>query len=328
MAVDIDNLELLSPAPDIDSFDPKAGDRGDMLVADEPDEVVVPEVVKDDVEEPEDEVVEPEDEEVVDEKTRDEKGKFAPKGIPKARFDEAVGKEREAREAAERRAEAAERQLQAAEAQKVQTTQLSELEDKITEMEQKADELLLDGDIVEAGKLRKEIRATERLIARAEAVEGARQSTSNALESERFDVAVLRLEADHPALNPKSDTYDSDLVELVLSKQRTLMSQEGMSPSQALTYAADKVMERFGTPTPVAEDKEGLAAAKAADRKTTQIKKNLDTMKKQPSNMKDVGIDSDKAGQTGQLPDIKNMTQDEFNALPKSTLAKLRGDLL
>lgn len=327
MAVDMDNLDLLPPAPDIDSFDPKEGDRGDMIVADEPeDEVVVP---KEDV--VEEEVIaedEPDEEEVVEDKPRDKDGKFAAKGIPKARFDEAVGKEREAREAAERRAEAAERQLQASEQQRAQNVQLSELEDKITELEQKADELLLDGNVAEASKLRKEIRITERQIARAEANAVSSQSTAMALESERFDVAVMRLEADHPVLNPKSDAYDSDLVELVLSKQRTLMAQEGMSPSQALAFAADKVMERFGTPTTAAEDKEGLAAAKVADRKTAQIKKNLDTLKKQPSSMKDAGIDSDKAGQTTQLPDVKSMTQEEFNALPKSTLAKLRGDLL
>lgn len=328
MPVDMDNLDLLSPAPDIDSFDPKAGDRGDLIVADElEDEVVVPK------EEPvvEDEIVaeeEPEDEVVVEDKPRDKDGKFAAKGIPKARFDEAVGKEREAREAAERRAEAAERQLQAAERERAKTVQLTELEDKITELEQKADELLLDGNVAEASKLRKEIRITERQIARAEANAVSNQSAAKALESDRFDAAVTRLEANHPMLNPKSDTYDSDLVELVLSKQRTLMAQEGMSPSQALTFAADKVMERFGTQTPAVEDKEGLAAAKAADRKAAQVQKNLDTLKKQPSSLKESGIDSDKAGQTGQLPDVKNMTQEEFNALPASTLAKLRGDLL
>ena len=333
MAVDMDNLELLSPAPDIDNFDPKGQDRGDAIVATEPEEEVVVPEPKDEIVEPDEPVeTEPVDEDVdpvEDDKPRDEKGKFAPKGIPKARFDEAVGKEREAREAAERRAEVAERQLHASERQRVQNVQLSELEDKITELETKADELLLDGNVAEASKLRKEIRLTERQIARVEAAAVSNQSTTNALESERFDVAVTRLEADHPALNPKSEEYDKRAVSFVLSEQRRLMAEEGLTPSVALTAAAKDVMGLLNSKVEPAAEKEGLANAdKAADRKTAQIKKNLDTLKKQPSNLKDVGIDSDKAGQTTQLPDVKSMTQEEFNALPKSTLAKLRGDLL
>lgn len=75
-----------------------AVDRGDEFVA---DDVVVdePEAKVDEnvVEEPEVKVEEPEVK--VEEPARDEKGKF----IPKGRFDEAVGKERAARETAERK---------------------------------------------------------------------------------------------------------------------------------------------------------------------------------------------------------------------------------
>lgn len=328
MSLDLDNL---APAPDIDNFDPKGLDRGDALVANDPviDPVEEPEPkAANPVEEPEpaeeptaDPVKEPE------EQPRDEKGKFA--GIPKARFDEAVGKERELREAAERRAVELERQLANAEQSKVKTAQLEELEAGIVALEKKHADLLIDGNVEGAAAVMREIRLSERQIARAEAATLSSQQTSQALESERFDTAVARLEADYPLLNPKSDTYDEDLVGFVLSKQRDLMTQEGLSPSQALTKAAVKVMDRFGKQGEPVADKEGLANAKVVeDRKQAQVKKNLDTLAKQPANLKESGIDSDKAGQTGKLPDVTTMTSEEFDALPASMKSRMRGDLI
>lgn len=333
MSIDFENL---GAAPDIDNFDATTLDRGDAIVAADPepkDDPAPKEEPKDEpVDDPKDEDPaedpkdEPEDEEP-DEQPRDEKGKFTGKGIPKARFDEAVGKERDAREAAERRAAELERQLKVQEVKQAQTVELTKLEEGIETLETKHAELLLDGDTAGAAKIMKEIRMAERQIARAETEAVANQRTTQALEAERFDTAVARLEADYPALNPESEVYDADLVELVLAKQNTLMRTEGLSPSQAMIRAASQVAERFLKAEEPAKDEKGLAAAKAAeDRKAAQIKKNLDTAGRQPASMKEAGIDSDKAGQTGKLPDVLNMTQDEFKALPASTLAKLRGD--
>lgn len=324
------DFESLGAAPDIDNFDSKGMDRGDAIVAPEPEPKDEPAPKEEPVEEPElkdeEPADEPEPEEEPEEPARDEKGKFTSKGIPKARFDEAVGKERDAREAAERRAAELERQLKAQEKQQVQSVELAKLEEGIEALEQKHAELLLDGDTAGAAKVMKDIRMSERQIARAETEAVANQRTTQALEAERFDTAVARLEADYPALNPESEVYDADLVELVLAKQNTLMRTEGLSPSQAMLRAASQVADRFLKAEEPAKDEKGLAAAKAIeDRKQAQIKKNIDTMKRQPASMKESGIDSDKAGQTG-LPDVSMMTAEEFNALPASTMAKLRGD--
>lgn len=322
--MDMDNL---APAPDIENFVANPSARGDMVeapVVETPPEDKVEDIFEKDAPVVEDVPV-VKDEPEVDEKPRDEKGKYAPKGIPKERFDEAVGKEREARESAERRADELERKLQATAQQQVQTQQIDDLEAKLETLESKYSELMLDGDSAAATAVRKEIRQLDRAIARAESDAVATQRTSQALEAQRVDTAIARLEADHALLNPDSASYDPDLVELVLSKQRTLIQQEGLQPSAALTKAANTVMERFGKqPEPVAEAK-GLGAQQLADRKQAQIKKNLDTAAKQPASMRDAGLDSDKGGADG-LPDVANMTQDEFKALPKSTLAKLRGD--
>lgn len=332
--MDMDNL---GSAPDLENFDPSALDRGDTIPApapapapaEPPAEAPEPKddepEPKDDEPEAKDEEPEPKDDEA-EEKPRDEKGRFEAK-IPKSRFDEAVGKEREAREAAERRAAELERQLRAGEAQQVKTQEIEAIETKITELEAKHAELLLDGNSKEAAAVMKEIRHAERQIARAEAETLADRRISQTLEAKTFDAVIARIEADHPEFNPESENYDADLVELVLTKQQSLMRAQGLSPSAAMEKAAKDVAERFlKQPEPAKADTKGLAAAKVAeDRKAAQLAKNLDTAKKQPASMKESGIDSDKAGQTSAL-DVMNMTQEDFNALPESTKAKLRGD--
>lgn len=325
--MDLDNL---GSAPDIDNFDPSTMDRGDSIEApkaeapvEEPVEEKVEDKEPEPAEEPEEEP-EAKDEEP-EEKPRDEKGRFEAK-IPKSRFDEAVGKEREAREAAERRAAELERQLRTQEAQQAQTAQVEEIENQITELEAKHAELLLDGNSKEAAAVMKQIRLAERQIARAEADATANARIVQTLEAKTFDAVVARIEADHPQFNPESENYDADLVELVLTKQQTLMRSQGLAPSAAMEKAAKEVAERFLKADAPKEDPKGLAAAKAAeDRKAAQLAKNLDTAKKQPASMKEVGLDSDKAGKTSEV-DVMSMSADEFAALPEATKAKLRGD--
>lgn len=308
-------------------MDQAAIDRGDFL----PEEIEAlkteapvekPVVEKVAEEEAIEEAVGTPEEDKAEEPARDEKGRFA--GIPKARFDEAVGKEREAREAAERRAVELERQLAERAQAQVKTEQTEELETRISEMEKQHAQFLLDGEAEKAAELMRSIRHTERQIARAEAQADARTTTSQILEAERFELAVAKLEADYSTLNPKSETYDPELVEMILDRQARLV-QGGMPPSQAITNATDFVMKRVARDEAPAQ--QGLAAAKVPDRKAEQVKKNLEVQAKQPPSMKDVGLDSDKLGEKA-MPNVAQMTLEEFNALPATTKARLRGDML
>lgn len=314
--MDMDNLE---PGPDLDNIDIAALDRGDNLEEPEAEVEPSPEVEAEPAAEPD-----PEPEPEV-EQPRDEKGKFA--GIPKARFDEAVGKERDAREAAERRATALEQQLAERTTQTAQSVKTEEAEARISVLEAQHSAFLLDGEAEKATEAMREIRHIERQLTRAEMRAESQTLTANTLESERVELSIAQLEAAHPVLNPGSEDYNESLVNFVLSEQQRLMKSEGLSPSRALTAAAKDVIERYATPRQAAEDKAGLAAAQG-ERKAAAVAKNLATMAKQPASMKDVGLDSDKAGQGGPLPDVSKMTAAEFAALPKGTLARLRGDFV
>lgn len=305
----------LEPGVDIDTIDIDKLDRGDLI---------------DPIEEKTD-PAEPEEahgkEDLDNGQARDDKGRFAEKEpkIPKSRFDEQVGKEREAREAAERRAAELEQRLNSRQEQDDQSKQLAATDEKLDALESTYQELILDGNAEEAAAVRKEIRSLERKIARYEAEQLAAQSTSQVLEGERFNAVVARLEADYPALNPNSEHFDQDLCDLVLARQRNIMQQEGLSPSKAMVMAAEKIAERFINPGN-AKDPKGLAKAQE-DRKQEQLRKNLDTLSKQPASMKSSGIDSDKLGQ-GDVPDASKMTYEEFCKLPDSVLEKMRGDFL
>ena len=335
------SFEELGSGPDISGFDRTKVDFGNDVEVVEPPKAEEPPPAEEPKVEPkaEEPVEEPKVEEVAEEEKhpQDPKtGKFEPK-IPKSRFDEQVGKEREAREAAERRAAELERQLaerqrgeqkQAEEA--TRTAELEALEAKASELEQQHAQLLLDGDVKKAAEVMKEIRHTERSIAKAETAAETQQIIAQVSEGERMNVVIARLESDYPTMNPQSAEYDDALVNFALAEQARLIQTAGMRPSEALDTAARTVMERFGKkaePEPEPKTDEGLAKAAQTvqDRKTAQVQKNLETDAKQPPSVKDVGLDSDKLGEK-QVPTAANMTLEEFQALPESVKARMRGD--
>lgn len=322
------DLDHMGSGPDIDNLDVNTLDLGNELTKPEPQKAEPPqEELEQEVKKANGEKEPPQKEPSTEEQPRDDKGRFAEKEarIPKSRFDEAVGKEREAREAAERRAQELERQLAERAAKTTESEQVAELEKGIEALEVQYQELLLDGNTTEAAKIMRQIRVAERQIATAEAESKALSRTQQVLEQERFSVAVARLEADYPELNPQSEVYDQDLVDLVLSKQGALIRAQGMSPSEAIAKAADDVAKRFLVRKPAEPEKKGLAPQ--ADRTKQAVDKALTAQKSQPPSLKEAGMDSDKLGEK-ELPDVTKMTADEFDALPEATKARLMGNLV
>lgn len=300
--------------------------RGDFL-KEEPPAVVEPEdvVEPEEVIEPE-EAVEPQDEEP---KARDDKGRFVQKGIPKERFDEAVGKERQARVAAEQRAAQLEAQL-AERAAQVASAQIEQTEQHIVELEAQYAALLMDNEAVKAAEVMRQIRLAERAIAKAEAERTSRTTTVQLLENERLDLAIAQLEASHPVLNPDSEQFNEGLTNFILAEQRRLIGKQGLTPSIALTTAAKSILAQFGPkdePEPVPEP-QGLSKVTTPSRKEQAVAKALAVQKAQPTALRDVGLDSDKAGQKGPLPDVSRLTDEEFRALPPATRSRMRGDML
>ena len=263
---------------------------------------------------------------------RDDKGRFKEIKVPKNRFDQ----ERLAKEAAEKRAEELERQLtqvqQRAEVSKDRAEQASLLDEKISELEGQYGKLMIDGDAEKAAAVMKEIRTLNRQVARLESQEESTSVVSQQIEAQRLETTIARLEADNPVLNPKSDAYDDDIVQMIILVQRNLV-QNGLPPSHAMAQATERVLGKLNASGQSRAEKEGLgkaeadAAAARDDRSKKAVEKSLATQNAQPSTMRDAGMDSDKLGKTG-LPDVGKLTVEEYAALPESTRARLRGDYL
>ena len=150
-----------------------------------------------------------------------------------------------------------------------------------------------------------------------------------AREEIRMELTIERIETEYPQLDEKSDTFDQDLTDDVLDKQRGYIERERLSPSQALLKAVKYVMSRAQPPAEKPEEKGGLSRAdRGTERKEAAVAKNVDAANRQPASTKKAGADSDKHGQTAPTPEADQMTYEEFSALPDSTKAKMRGDFV
>lgn len=253
-----------------------------------------------------------------DEPKRDDKGRF----IPKTRFDEAVQKERSARETAERKLSELQQQMQSIN----RNADISKLEGEIQGMEKEYAAAMMDGSAEKAAQLMTQIRLKERTIALAQSESMSAQARAAAAEEIRMETAISTLESTYSVMNPNDEAYDQDVVDLVLGQQQILISTQRMAPSQALAEAAKKVMSKL---MPAAKEdpvpSKGLGAAKGAERTASQKAKNVDTAKRQPPSMDDVGIDSDKAGAGAGVTAPTSIA--DLSAIPEATLKRMRGDL-
>lgn len=262
-----------------------------------------------------------EDTESKDEDTKKDEKKD--KVIPKARFDEAVGKERSRAEAAERKAQELEAELNASRTE----VDTKKIEGEIIQLEDDLDKALADNDPAEKKRIRAEIRAKTNELAEAKAEQRSKYAIAVAVEQVRYDGVVAALEASHPELNPDSDEYDEELTGNV-SELRAAYEAMGMASSAALKKAAALVLAAVPKKDTKKDEKEddGETPEAAAKRKEEAVKKALAARGKQPPNTKDAGKASDRAGKSGSKVDITKMSDAEYEKLTDAEKKALRGD--
>jgi hypothetical protein len=266
-------------------------------------------------------------EEEVEEEAPTQKGKKAPPStIPKARFDELSRKSRERIAALEQQvtemSKGAQQVAEQQDARKVET--------QISALDKEYEDLLADGKNREAAAKMREIRALERDLMEAKVEQRSSQSTALAVEQVRFDALVDQLEEKYPQLKVGSDEYSEEMVEEI-QLMRQGYERVGMSSSQALAKAAKYVLQNQVAATEEAErepaPKKGLRDSKVGeDRKKKAIDRNEKDAKAVPPRVTEGGgKDSDKLG-GGEATNVAEMTEEEFDALPETTKARLRGD--
>jgi hypothetical protein len=326
--------------------------RGDEVEDLEEDEV---EAAKDDEEEEEEPKSKKKDDEEEEEEPKskkkddaDEEEEEEPKAkvkddkkqvIPKARFDELRTKSKAQIEALNKEVE----DLRKKSAADTRVDDTKKTEDAIANLEKEIDALMADGKTGEAmGKMR-EVRILERALITAEAKFSSDQARAVAVEQVRLDLMVERLEQEYPQINPDADEYDQDLVDEVM-ELKSAFEKAGKSSSEALSKAvkyvlADKIAAKDEKATDKKKDDEEeegeedekpkkASKDKGSERKKEAIKRNAKDATKIPAKTDEHGVDSNKKGGAVTTKDVMKMTEEEFEALPESTKARLRGDVL
>ena len=335
-----DTAEILE-----DDYESTPESRGDVFVPEdqkkvETEQAPVPEedvkVAKGEVEDEQTEQTEEPVQAVAEEETVEEK----PKGIrvPKFRLDAVTARAK----AAEQRAQELEARLAALEAQsksapsKTEAPQVSAQDAHTAQMEkydEQIAEAIAEGNSKEASKLMRESRIAqetymqERMEARfSESTKQAtQQATSQAQEAARMESILDQLEEQFPVFAEGSDEYDQAVNDKVLEVQQAYI-KAGRAPSDALVEAVNLVLPSFGYGSN--NEPRTPAAPKAVESRKTDVKKNIAAAKQQPPDVSNIGEDSDTAGVQSTGINVLDLTEEEFDALPESKKAELRGDFV
>lgn len=239
--------------------------------------------------------------------------------IPKARFDEALGKAKQREQALLDEIE----KLKGGQHASATAKAVRDMRDEIDKLQDKYEDLILDGKKDEARKVRRHVEALRDELSEYQTNTKSEAARKAAIDEMSYNAQLAGYEAKYPALNPEHEDFDEDKTDEVA----TLLSafvKSGHKRADALAKAVKYVL---GAPPAVGkggdDDKaKGLAEQRAAEAR----KKAAEANKRQPPSGKNVGLDSDKAGGgTGDV-DVLRLSQDKFAKLDEETKAKLRGD--
>jgi hypothetical protein len=202
--------------------------------------------------------------------------------------------------------------------------EITDVAAQLREVDRLTEQARLDGDIEKAVEYMAQARELERYMYLQGVDANIAGAQSNAVEQVRLDGLIDSLEDMHDEFNPDSELYDDALVGKVVEVQSALAAAHGYSPSVALLKSVEYLMPNVTSQSP-APARKGLSE-RAGSSRTKAIKAAAAT----PPNTAEVGRTGDSAGLSADLTDISRFIgkEQEFDALPESTLAKLRGDFV
>ena len=223
--------------------------------------------------------------------------------IPKSRFDQVLEKQK-----------ALQKRLDEALAPKVEDVkEAPDFDFDAKEIEYQT--LVMEGETEKATKLRAEIRAAEKQQMMFEVQAKMGQTVTQNQEMVDLQTKATELESLYPELNQANPEFDQDKTNEVLELRDAYMTQ-GYMGADALDKAVKLIMGTAVASAPADNpvDKEIVAKKKIAN-----TNKKVEAAQKQPPTMKG-------KNKVDQKVDIRNMSVDEFDALPSETLRRMRGD--
>lgn len=192
------------------------------------------------------------------------------------------------------------------------------LEAQAEELYEKVEAARADGDTKQAAALQRELDKLNREISRYEAAAIAGRTTAKLTASQQYNAMLDVAEAVIDELNPDSDSFSREAVQQ-LTELVELYESQGLSAPAALSKAT-KAMYRIDLSKPPAPKAKTEETAKPAARKPN-IAKAVDAANRQPPDTSGRGVSRD----PGAI-DVRSLSEEEFEKLPASKKAQLRGD--
>lgn len=234
--------------------------------------------------------------------------------VPKARLDEVLAKQK-----------ALQKQLDEINAANAKSDEAPEEYDFDTK-EVEYQNMVLDGETDKAVALRREIRKAERTQLEFEMRQEMTKTVSQDRQVNALQQAASAMEETYPVFNQNSDEFNEEYTNEVVELRDAFIVQ-GFEAVDALAKAVNFVVKDHDLDSQSDEPPSLAGKAKSVDevaKKRAQVKKKLKAADSQPPELP--GESSSTHGEKG--IDLATLTEEEFAALPESTLKRLRGDIL
>jgi hypothetical protein len=195
---------------------------------------------------------------------------------------------------------------------------------------------MMEGDEDKALALEEQIENEIRRQAEESAVRRIAEDNAKRMQTQaaaEFQTAVKETLADYPMLDAKAAQPNRIAIAAVVQIRNEQM-QLGKSPAEALRIAAEEVAAEMGlqkagaaAPAAAAAD-DGKKVDQQQARKQQILRRNAQAARAQPADIGTVGAGRGARGASGSESDInvRDLTEEEFEALPAAERKRLRGD--
>ena len=189
-------------------------------------------------------------------------------------------------------------------------------------------EFVLDGELEKARIIRTEIRTAERQQVQEMTANVKNEAVTATQAQQEYSAVVQDLQTNFEEFDPNAQEFAQDLVDEVIDMHEAFMSRAAntLSSAQSLKKAAsyvanmhdltNKSVEVVKEPAPEVDLK------KVVGKKPTNIKAKVKQANSQPPSMEAGEIDNKGT------PNLEDMDEEEYDALPEATKRRLRGDIV
>lgn len=178
---------------------------------------------------------------------------------------------------------------------------------------------VLEGDKETAKALRQEIRTAEIELAKFEAEQISKAGDELTVAQREFEETGKAIETEFPELAEGTESYNPAARQEAIDLYVGYAQSGKYTAAQALDKACRQVAKFYGFG---AEESAPVDPVETIEPKKPDIKKKVEAQNKQPPKMQT----RDSSTQEEPRVDIRNMSDEEYEALPESARRRLRGD--